>query len=303
VSAGAARSPVGALLAEPSSFARDVSVTGRVATDTDNRMVCVCTGVRWCAACVDPEVRLARGLQTPFEWPGYLTETLQQGQVDCFDIDQQRAPSCADFVGLRVIRDAISLEEEAAVLSEIDNAAFRSAQSGKMKQHYGVRVNFKKQRILLGDFSGLPGYVRRLEDIARQRLAEDEQATAALRSFVAMDAFVLRYAPERQSNLDLHTDDTFSYGEVILGLSMGSDSVLTFVRQASDARSPYGVRVPIPARSLSVLFGDARSSWRHGILAGDIQSQRTSVTVRTLSDELKASDIGRQVLDIARRVV
>ena len=60
------------------------------------------------------------------------------------------------------------------------------------------------------------------------------------------------------------------------------------------------VRVPLPARSVAVLHGDARWHWQHAVLARDVVGRRTSVTLRTLSPALRDTEIGREVLDRAR---
>lgn len=212
-----------------------------------------------------------------------------------FDLESQRVPTAPDFTGVRVLRDAVDEASAAALLACIERDPWRPAQSGKLKQHFGPKVSFKRRRLRLGGFEGLPDYIRAIESLARESFA-------VAVGFETTDAFVLRYEPERQSNLDLHADDTFAYGEVILDLSLESDAMLTFIPGSSTDDLPRAerlVRVPLPARSLLVLHGVARYRWLHGILAGDIAARRTSVTLRTLSDELRETDVGRSVRAVA----
>ena len=249
---------------------------------------CACTGVRWCAACRDPGLRAQHGMRPPLAPPAC------DPSVD-FDLDRQSAPGLPHFAGLRVIEDFVSEPEAHALLREIEAQPFVHSQSGKRKQHFGPKMNFRKQRMNASGFTGIPAWARRIEE----RLREHAHALAladALARYQTTDVFVLRYRPEDRSNLDLHTDDLFAYGEVILDLSLESDCVLTFHQPATGAC----VRAPLPARSLAVLFGPARFDWEHGILADDVSHQRTSITLRTLGDEPRRSEAGRRVLEAAR---
>ena len=148
--------------------------------------------------------------------------------------------------------------------------------------------------------------MRRSVDI---RIGGDTPLRDAVDAFETTDVFVLRYRPEKRSNLDFHLDDTFAYGELILDLSLESDATLTFYRGRpnSEVKEPITrnapeacVRVPLPARSLALLFGAASYDWEHAILAEDVRAKRTSITLRTLSPALKQSKGGREVLSRAR---
>jgi alkylated DNA repair dioxygenase AlkB len=271
---------------------------------------CVCTGIRWCAACSDPALRSAYGMYDPLPLaaclagltPGKLAGPV--GRVAAFDVATQRAPRCPDFDGVVVVEDFVSIAEAEALLAEIEAEPFAAAQSGKQKQHYGPKINFKKRRAKANGFSGLPRYTHWLED--RLRLTH----SVPMGDFETTDVFVLRYEEDRASNLDFHRDDTFAYGEAILDFSLESDSVLTFLeRPMPGVRTSQTkcVRIPLPARSLAVLYGRARFSWDHAILAYDISGRRTSITLRTLSEMLCSGDDGddgdgdgRRILDIAR---
>jgi alkylated DNA repair protein alkB family protein 4 len=228
-----------------------------------------------------------------------------------FDLDLQLSPTCPQFRGVHVFRDFVSADEADRLLEEIEKASFVPAQSGKLKQHYGPKVNFNKRKINTSQFQGLPEYARWIESRLRELTNVDLPGSpkdilalrTALEAFETTDAFVLRYLERDASNLDFHRDDTFAYGEAILDLSLESDSVLTFLEcrgQGLAVDQGSCVRVPLPARSLAVVYGRARSSWEHAILAYDIAGRRTSITLRTLHETLRHSDAGRRIFDIAR---
>lgn len=246
--------------------------------------------------------------------PPLLCES--ESALPLFERASQSAPLCPSFEGVFVLENFLSKDEADALLKEIERSPFLSSQSGKQKQHYGPKVNFNKRRLNASSFEGLPAYCADLNRRLHDRVSSDPQATIALRSaienFEPTDVFVLRYHQEESSNLDFHLDDTFAYGEVILDLSLESDAVMTFYRDRPDGEvppvapqtvQPACVRVPLPARSLLILYGAARYRWEHALLADDVFDQRTSLTIRTLGPELAETDQGKDVLQRARRLL
>jgi alkylated DNA repair protein alkB family protein 4 len=274
---------------------------------------CGCTGVRWCAECRAPERRAAWKLRAPIETPAFLrARPVEPGRTACgstvhgFDVEAQCVPDLPSFSGVWLLRDFVSEAEAETLLAEIEAAPFAPAQSGKQKQHFGAKANFRKRRLNVSHFEGLPGYGRWLEARLRTRLAEAGEQPAglaeALVRYVTTDVFVLRYLERQCSNLDVHIDDTWAYGEVILDLSLESDGWMTFLDRDPQDGVPGGftcVRVPMPERSLAVLFGPARFGWHHGIAAADIHGRRTSITLRTLGEGLRNGPEGRAVLERA----
>lgn len=221
------------------------------------------------------------------------------------------APHCPDFEGLIVLPNFLSPYEAKALRVEIDKTPFVPAQSGKMKQHYGPKINFNKRRLNAAAFAGLPAYLGPLESRLRscflgfEEISDDakRQRDRALSGYQTTDVFVLRYHEADCSNLDLHIDDAFAYGEAIIDISLEADSVMTFYddrHHVDGQHHPRCVRAPLAAGSAALLFGRARFEWQHGILHYDIRSRRTSMTLRTLSDALRATPDGQRVLNYAR---
>ncbi len=293
---------------------RDARV--QATTGTAHSKPCACTGMRWCAACRDPALRAQWGMREPVGEPAFLTArdvlvgpAPGGSTVYLFDTARQAAPGCPAFAGLVVWPDFVSEDEAERLLAEIESRPFTPAQSGKGKQHFGPRMNFRKQRMNPRGFEGLPRWGRALEARVRDRAASESSVpglVAALDAYVTTDAFVLRYDVGQASNLDLHVDDTFAYGELILDLSLESDGWLTFL-DADPQRGvdrPFAcVRARVPARSMALLFGPARYDWFHGIRALDVEGRRTSLTLRTLGSSLRSTDEGRHVVARAARVL
>lgn len=229
-----------------------------------------------------------------------------------FDPGRQAVPGLALFSGVRVYPEALSSFEAEQLLGEIEAAPFLPSQSGKQKQHAGPRFNFTRRRMNAERFEGIPAWAHALEARLRDLVGRDDRGDprdlaacrTALEAYETTDVFVLRYFEGERSNLDFHVDDVHAYGEAILDVSLDSDSILTFLgpdpARDSTAPEPVCVRVPLPARSIAVVYGTARFAWQHAILADDIRGVRTSITLRTLGTALRSTDAGRRVLARAR---
>lgn len=274
-------------------------------------------------------------MDEPLALPDWLVARSPR-RLLAFDLAAQGVPGLPAFSGVRVYPGALSRAEAADLLAEIEGRPFLPSQSGKQKQHFGPRFNFMRRRMNADRFSGLPPSAHRLEARLRECVARDAageaadlaRCRAALADFTTTDVFVLRYVDAECSNLDFHVDDLHAYGEAILDVSLDSHSVLSFLgpeepgradgaRRREDcteggARAPRAgapdaedarvcVRVPLPARSIAVVYGAARFAWQHAILAGDVQGVRTSITLRTLAPALRETPAGQQVLARARR--
>ncbi|KNC52673.1 2OG-Fe(II) oxygenase [Thecamonas trahens ATCC 50062] len=99
---------------------------------------------------------------------------------------------------------------------------------------------------------------------------------------------------EKSQGIHPHIDRTHCFGPVIAALSLGDDAVLTFLRDTQDGRVVYDV--PVPARSLYIMTGDARYAWRHGLDARTNAAVRTgvervSITWRTVVDSETAAAV------------
>ena len=90
----------------------------------------------------------------------------------------------------------------------------------------------------------------------------------------------LFYTPINEFSTDrglrYHFDHRYTYDELICGISLNSDSVLSF-QKGKDI-----IEVPIPRRSFYLMFVPSRKLWKHGIQPKHIIGRRVSVTFRTV---------------------
>ena len=219
------------------------------------------------------------------------------------------------FEGVTVVKEFVSCEEEEKITNDIDRSAWAESQSGRRKQvrpsvwegsglgvkghpissfpqDYGPKVNFKRQKVKLGNFNGLPPFSKPLIERMHQSVPE-------LCDFVPVEVCTLEYSPKRGSAIDPHLDDEWLWGERLVTLNLLSSTILTF----SNPPLTVEVLVPLPRRALMVVSGPARHMWLHSVQRQHIVSRRVGITMRELSCDFlpggKEEEMGKQVLEIA----
>ncbi|KAM4820569.1 alpha-ketoglutarate-dependent dioxygenase alkB homolog 4 isoform 2-T2 [Thomomys bottae] len=203
----------------------------------------------------------------------------------------------------------------------MDRDPWKLSQSGRRKQDYGPKVNFRKQKLRTASFQGLPSFSREL--VHRMGLHP------GLQDFQPVEQCNLDYHPMRGSAIDPHLDDAWLWGERLVSLNLLSPTVMSMRRgppgslllhpapavvpeasvdcMATPSRSvlchEVEVAIPLPRRSLLVLSGAARHQWTHAIHRRHIQARRVCATFRELSAEFrpggKQQDLGQELLCLA----
>lgn len=231
------------------------------------------------------------------------------------------------FHGIELYQNFISADEELALLHNLDQIPWETSQSGRRKQNFGPKANFKKRKVKLGSFAGFPACTKFIQD----RFV----SVPCLQDYKTVEQCSIEYRPETGARIDPHIDDCWVWGERIVQLNIVSDSVLTLfpykgdpfrynlqdvstypkimtadrltfnpfkslpwdvdsssvdcfkTRAASkmaggccEAVDDVVIRVPLPRRSLLVLYGEPRYDWEHCILRRDIASRRIVIAYR-----------------------
>ncbi|NXN18504.1 ALKB4 dioxygenase, partial [Indicator maculatus] len=240
------------------------------------------------------------------------------------------------FPGVFLIEEFITEDEESEIVELMDRDDWKPSQSGRRKQDYGPKVNFKKQRLKAGSFTGLPSFSK--------KIVAQMEACSVLGGFFPVEQCNLDYRPERGSAIDPHFDDCWLWGERLVSLNLLSPTVLSMSCDSEDSiqlfptsrkenggRSlpgppPAGrnagserteclvaprlvpsrevrVGIALARRSLLVLRGAARYGWKHSIHRRHIRRRRVGVTFRELSAEFSPGgareELGRELLGIA----
>ena len=221
------------------------------------------------------------------------------------------------FSGIKLIPEFISENEQRELVDNLDQLPWDISQSGRRKQNFGPKANFKKRKAKVGQFNGFP----KCTEFIQRRFASVDQ----LEGYRTVEQCSIEYRPETGACIEPHIDDCWIWGERIVQLNLLSDSCLTLTPYQGDtskynledvARYPkvldkaeqvilnplagklHGerysvsgaladanivVRVPLPARSLLLMSGVARYEMEHSVLREDITDRRLVLAYRELT--------------------
>ncbi|NXS57705.1 ALKB4 dioxygenase, partial [Brachypteracias leptosomus] len=279
---------------------------------------CGCKGIRSCLLCEGP-AQAAPPPQGEDNFTYCPATGLAKGNEH-----SEFAGWAFPFPGVFLMEEFISQDEESEIVELMDRDDWKPSQSGRKKQDYGPKVNFKKQRVKTGSFTGLPSFSKKI--VAQMK------ACPVLEGFLPVEQCNLDYRPERGSAIDPHFDDWWLWGERLVSLNLLSDTVLSMSCDSKDpiqlfptpstgtgsfpAGPPGGgsaarrvpsarvsVSIPVARRALLVLRGEARYRWKHALPRARVRQRRVCVTFRELSAEFGPGggqeQLGRELLEIA----
>lgn len=93
---------------------------------------------------------------------------------NCVTNDEDLENYTKSIDGVFVQSEIISKLEEVELVSKIDSFEWVNSQSGRRKQDFGPKINFKKKKINFANFNGLPRMdMLLLEQIKKERLKFD----------------------------------------------------------------------------------------------------------------------------------
>lgn len=227
------------------------------------------------------------------------------------------------FPGIYVGLDFITAEEENILIEGFDGLPWDVSQSGRRKQNYGPKTNFKKMKLKIGEFKGFPEYSKFIQ--------ERFESFDLMKNYQTIEQCSLEYDPSKGASIDPHIDDCWIWGERVVTVNCLSDSVLTLsrfkgessrynlpqvsryksdliaVKDPDEIEDEVVVRIPMPRRSLIVLFGRPRYDWEHCVLREDISERRVCIAYREFTppylDDKRAeyNKAGKEILITAKQ--
>lgn len=173
--------------------------------------------------------------------------------------------------GLLYCEDLIAPAEEAELLGwfaghETESVVMHGVASRRQVRHFGVGYDFASRGTAPAE--PIP------EDLLQLRARAGRIAAVEPSTFV--EALVTRYPPG--ATIGWHRDAS-AFGPVVVGVSLGSDSVMRFQRRAADGERRI-FEQQLARRSAYVLGGAARAAWQHSV--PPVKEERWSVTFRQL---------------------
>ncbi|XP_054716525.1 alpha-ketoglutarate-dependent dioxygenase alkB homolog 4-like isoform X2 [Uloborus diversus] len=174
---------------------------------------CGCKGIRTCLLCEEEE-----SIQNYIEQDSEVFTFCSKCELcwpNCPSVDNPPV-----YLGkFKLYEEFLSIEEEERIVCAIDEIPWMLSQSGRKKQDFGPKVNFKKKKGKVGDFRGFPYFSRLIVD--RMQLLPE------LVDFQPIELCNLEYSPERGSAIDPHIDDSWIWGERLVTVNLVSNTVLT----------------------------------------------------------------------------
>ena len=264
---------------------------------------CACKGIRSCDLCNDTNEELSFETSSNVIFI-YCDACRQAIRMDIYESRSQcphhdeigNDQIAFPLDGIYLVADFLSETEEDKLLTAIDNDIWIPSQSGRLKQDFGIKINFKKQTIKTKYFTGMPMY--------SQEVIQRLQTHRLLTDFQSVELCNLDYRSERGSHIDPHIDDTWIWGERLITINLLSNTILCLIPK--EEHSNKIIYIPLPRRWMIVLYGDARYEYKHAIQRRHIHGRRLAVTFREFTSKNEKfyeenKDLYEKILRISQR--
>lgn len=295
----------------------------------DNTPTCVCNGFRFCALCrdservknifeghvalrdatavIDNQQKEARTSSVSFALVqpsvhSYCFEcrrVFKAALVRCCENHAELTATDIIFEGVSVVSEIVSPEEEEALIAFFDAPTppfpeWKLSLSGRRKQEFGPKKNFKKRKIKPSELGVVPIILKPLFE-----RVSSETARLTGKPFHYAEVSILEYVKDKCSNFDPHVDDTWLWGGRVLGVNLLSQCSMTFVNTDGVA-----VEMCLPRRCFFLMSGPSRYDWMHGIRHANVVDRRISITIRELSEEIASlPEVAKPILTAASNYV
>ncbi|GFQ73360.1 alpha-ketoglutarate-dependent dioxygenase alkB homolog 4 [Trichonephila clavata] len=182
----------------------------------DPKEKCGCKGIRSCLICEKGENK-----NSTYK----CTETDQYSYCPYCNLCWPEGASDSDVVTplyvsrVKLLPDFISEEEESSLIDAIDLIPWMQSQSGRKKQDFGPKINFKKKKAKIDNFKGFPCFSKSI----LERFKQFEE----LSDFFPVELCHLEYSPDRGSAIDPHIDDFWIWGERLVTINLASSTTIT----------------------------------------------------------------------------
>lgn len=272
---------------------------------------CGCKGCRTCLECEQTYGLVAKPEKLPrhngtYVYCPFCNKAWSGWNISDFKLHPNHTGTSIEYPGVYIDLNFLNDEEEHLLMKGIDGIPWSLSQSGRRKQNFGPKCNFKKRKLQLGDFKGFP--------LFSQFIQNKFKDVPVLKGFQTIEQCSLEYTPEKGASIDPHIDDCWIWGERIVTVNLLSDSVLTMTfndqphrynldcvknypavlnskGRINASEQPYEItvgssenypviRIPMPRKSLLVLYGAARYDWEHQVLREDVTERRVCLAYR-----------------------
>ncbi|XP_068987111.1 alpha-ketoglutarate-dependent dioxygenase alkB homolog 4-like isoform X2 [Bombus flavifrons] len=260
---------------------------------------CGCKGIRSCLLCETEHKIVKPNLKTHFEkcssyvycpncdksWPGW--------DVDLYKNHPYHRGTAIEFPGVYIKLDFLNPWEINSLKNALEKIPWEVSQSGRRKQNFGPKCNFKKRKLQLGSFDGFP----KSTQFVQQKFCQ----VPMLNNFQTVEQCTLEYDPLRGASIDPHIDDCWIWGERIVTVNVMEYSTILEgfefdTNDKNESNKDIVVRLPMPEGSLMILYDSARYKWEHCVLREDITSKRICLAYRELTPPYLCTSTNNEIV-------
>lgn len=261
---------------------------------------CCCKGIRFCNGCVNTErvsnlnINQINNLRYKNYRFYYFINNIGKAVYDSnltyksllleikekvLEYQFKKDQDLIEISGIKLIKNFISSDTENYLIKKIDSQQWFISQSGRRKQDYGPKINFKKQKVQVETFKGIPEYVDLFLNDLKVNISDENDAN----KFDIFEMCNLEYVENKSSSIAMHKDDDWIWGERLVSINLLNDTVMSF----EDKNLKRFVFVYLPRRSMICISGEARNNYMHGIFSYHIVNRRIAITIRESSQLFK----------------
>jgi alkylated DNA repair protein alkB family protein 4 len=212
------------------------------------------------------------------------------------NFEKNEVKFCKDniFEGFYVVRDFFSDEDSKELLEMINKNPWLESQSGRKKQDYGPKINYKKKKVKFSEnendnkkleFSSVDhvyNYIRQTFPEYVSKIIEPKfQEIPFLQNFNYTGLGNLFYQKSRGASIDPHIDHIWIWGNRITGLNLLSNTVITFSIDLFENNKTIEINIPVNKNDLYIMSSKSRYIWSHSIKKENIiEEERMVLTFR-----------------------
>lgn len=213
-------------------------------------------------------------------------------------------------LGFFIINNIFNTKEIESILTELNSTNWVESQSGRKKQDFGVKINYKKRKIK-SDYKSIifPTYKNIIENKIKE--IYDNTKIEVFNDYKIHEIGNLKYQPELGAHIVSHIDDAWVWGNRIFGVNLISDVKMTIskveklveeekkivdkiekdnTKKENDLFINYEIILPVKANEIYLMSDDSRHIWKHGIKAEHVQNERIVITCREFVKGILSSE-------------
>jgi alkylated DNA repair protein alkB family protein 4 len=272
---------------------------------------CSCKGIRFCRICenfkhrnitnnditiinIDDIIEIETNLETSFYVRkeklvnklivSLKTELCNYKEKDIEMMLEEYFKDEMVFDGMYTKENFFKSNEEDLIVKNLFESKWIESQSGRKKQDYGPKINYKKKKINF-DTVSFPNY--------KSLLSKKIKEIKILEDFEIREIGNLLYSPELGSHIEPHIDHTWIWGRRIIGINLLSDTKMTFSLNIILNNIQYLLEITllINKNSLYIMSGRSRYLWKHSVKKEHIKSERLVLTLREFNENYYKENI------------